>query len=371
MNPESKFYRLNALRIEQRKDIPIYVFGIEGRLIRQIAHISPAHRTEDGILTGYQRQGVVKHINEILAYLRSSEPLLPNAIVVAFSERVSFSAMPGITRSEWGSFGHLQIPIPRNGSEQKPCWIVDGQQRATALAQLDPTRPFPVVVVGFQASSESIQREQFLLVNKTKPLPKDLLHEILPEISAPLPKDLEKRQLASKVLKKLRFDKDSPFYRRVRGLDTDCEAATISQASLLSVIQNSIRQKGVLFYHYDSTGMNHNIREMALIVSVFYDGVRRTWPKAWDASPKSSRLVHGVGIVAMGYLMDRIMQEVDPHSVRAASMVENRLERIKTRCAWTSGRWPVLGCEWNILQNTSQDKARLTEYLLKEYTLRA
>jgi DGQHR domain-containing protein len=309
-----------------------------------------------------------KHIRDILDYLSNdAHPILPNAIVIAFDERVAFTPLSGAHHSEWGTFGHLDIPLPRNAADTKAGWIVDGQQRATALAQLDPGRHFPVVVVGFQSSSQQLQREQFLLVNKTKPLPRDLLLEILPEVGAHLPRDLEKQQVASKVLHLVRFDPVSPFFERVRGLGADGDGANISQAAVVSVIQNSIRKNGVLFDDFDGSNKRHDYKRMARTLSVFFEGVRRTWPDAWNGSPKSSRLVHGVGIVALGHLMDRIMREVDPNSSKAAAAVENRLERIANRCAWTSGKWPVLGCAWNELQNTSQDKARLVEYILKEY----
>ena len=100
----------------------------------------------------------------------------------------------------------------------------------------------------------------------------------------------------------------------------------------------------------------------------FFEGVRRTWPEAWAGAPANSRLVHGAGIVALGCLMDRIMPEIDLASPKAASVVANRLAGLVKRCAWTSGKWPGLGLKWNELQNTSQDKARLTEYLLKQYS---
>lgn len=370
MGANPRTIALNALRVEQRKDIPIFVFGIEGRLVHQLATVSYAERTKDGVLAGYQRPAVQRHIAEILNYLTGPTSLLPNAIVIAFDDRVTFRPLKGIQQSEWGTFGHLEIPLPRNAAESKVGWIVDGQQRATALAQLKPGRHFPVVVVAFQCSSEDVQREQFLLVNKTKPLPRDLLHEILPAVKGGLSKDLEKRRLAARVLQRLRFDPTSPFYRRVRGLGASDEGANISQAAILAVVQNSIRKKGALFDHYGGNGHPHDDKAMARIVSVFFEGVRRTWPTAWAGSPKSSRLVHGVGIVALGHLMDRVMNEIDAASTKAASAVQNRLERLRDRCAWNSGRWPVLGCAWNELQNTSQDKARLTEYLLKEYARR-
>jgi len=358
---------LNALLVQQCKALPIYVFGVDGRVVHQIASVSCAERTRDGALSGYQRPQVKKHIEEILSYLSSEGAILPNAIVVAFDERVKFEALANVQRSEWGTFGRLHIPIPRNASESRAGWIVDGQQRATALARLDPSRNFPVVVAAFQSGSQRVQREQFLLVNKTKPLPRDLIAEILPEVSTNLPRDLQNRQVATQVLKEIRFSKASPFYQRVRGLGGDEEGANISQAAILAVVQNSIRSKGVLFDCLGSAGVRHNVSRMAQIVMTFFEGVRRTWPKEWDGSPTTSRLVHGVGIVSLGHLMDRVMLEVDPVNPKAAAMVVRRLNRLATRCAWAKGRWPKLGCNWNELQNTSQDKARLTAYILKEY----
>jgi DGQHR domain-containing protein len=359
--------RLNALRIDQRTDIPIYVFGIEGRLIFSIATVSYAERTKDGILSGYQRPAVKAHIQDIFEYLSEANALLPNSIVVAFDDRVTFEALPGLQPSEWGTFGRVQIPLPRHGGETKPGWIVDGQQRVTALAKLDPKRHFPVVVVGFQSSSQEFQREQFLLVNKTKPLPRDLLHELLPDVHARLPRDLAKRQVAAQVVQHLRFDSDSPFYQRIRGLGAVGDGSNISQASVISVVQTSIKKKGVLSDHFGLSSNTHDVKSMARVVSVFFEGVRRTWPDAWEESPKTSRLVHGIGIVALGHLMERVMLAVDAASPKAASVVAHRLEPLKARCAWTSGHWPVLNCPWNELENTSRDKTRLTDYLLKEY----
>src|SRR5262245_6657402 len=144
--------RLNALKVLQRADVPLYVFGIEGHMIANIASVSYAERTKDGILSGYQRKAIRNHIQDILNYLSGENPLLPNAIVVAFDDRVTFQPLTGVQPSEWGTFGYLGIPLPRHGGETKPGWIVDGQQRATALARLDPQRHFPVVVVGFQSA---------------------------------------------------------------------------------------------------------------------------------------------------------------------------------------------------------------------------
>ena len=95
------------------------------------------------------------------------------------------------------------VRLPTGVGKQKPGLIVDGQQRATALSQLDPSRKLPVVVVAFQSAAPKTQREQFVLVNKTRPLPRDLLNELLANVEVVLPKTMRSRQVAAKVLEVL------------------------------------------------------------------------------------------------------------------------------------------------------------------------
>lgn len=367
-SPSKRLLKLNALRLEQNSDAPLYVFGVDGRLIHQFASVQPANRSADGVLSGYQRTRVERHIMEIHDYLETDHSILPNAIVLALREAVTFEPIKGVLRNEWGTPGILLIPLPR-GRELKPCVIVDGQQRVAALAELGPNRVFPVVVVAFQSLSEEHQRDQFILVNKTKPLPRDLVNELLPGTSVRLPKGLALKKVASTVLQRLRFERDSPFYRRIRGLGPDSETNNISPNGLLDVISSSIRKRGVLFEYWDANGETHDVAGMTALLKVFYEGVRRTWPDAWEQSPWTSRLVHGVGIVAMGSVMERVMNEVQMSSPRAAAMVHHRLEPLTDACAWTEadGNWPGLNVPWNWFQNTSQDKQKLSSYLLSVY----
>jgi DGQHR domain-containing protein len=319
------------------------------------------------VLAGYQRARVEKHIGEIYEYLATVDSILPNAIVLALGADVAFTPSDGAIRSEWGTPGFLAIPLPDRG-QAKPCFIVDGQQRVAALAQLDPHRQFPVVVVGFQASSAGVQREQFVLVNKTKPLPRDLLNELLPQVESRLPRVLEIRRVAAIVVERLRFERGSPFYGRIRGLGAAGPGCNISLAAVIGVVETSIRRGGCLAPHYSSDPQYLDVGAMANIVSVFFGAVERVWPVAWNESPWSSRLVHGVGITALGRLMDVVMNEVDASSARALTSVEHRLRKIDRRTAWTAGSWPApLKCSWDQLQNTSQDKRRLANFLVEEY----
>src|SRR5687768_914230 len=114
-----KTIRLNALRVRQQASVPIYVFGVEGRLVHLLASVNYAHRAKEGTLLGYQRGAVSKHIAEILAYLQQGDAILPNAIVIAFDSRVVFEALKGLPAAEWGTFGYLTIPVPANASQAK------------------------------------------------------------------------------------------------------------------------------------------------------------------------------------------------------------------------------------------------------------
>jgi hypothetical protein len=73
----------------------------------------------------------------------------------------------------------LEIPIPDNPDAPRPGWIVDGQQRSLALARTANGR-FPVPVSGFATSDLELVRDQFLRVNDVRPLPADLVTELLP-----------------------------------------------------------------------------------------------------------------------------------------------------------------------------------------------
>lgn len=368
MTDKPVILRFTALRIEQRPDVPLFIFGVNGRLIHQFATVNFAERSADGVLAGYQRTQVAAHIAQIRAYLAHDDALLPNAIIIAFNGGVAFAPSEGTTNSRWGTPGTLLVPLP-GPRDPKPGLIVDGQQRVSALAQLPPERQLPVVIVGFSSSSLDLQREQFVLVNKTKPLPRDLLNELLPHVRADmLPRPWQVRRIASGVLEILRFDTRSPFYGRIRGLGIAGEGYNISQAAVLSVIETSIRRAGVLAEYMSSDSGVPDIDAMANVVSTFYHAAAAVWPFAWNESPWTSRLVHGVGITALGRLMDVIMTDVDATRPRAVASVRHRLQRIEKRCAWTDGSWPSpLDVAWDQLQNTSQDKRRLADYLVHEY----
>lgn len=229
---------------------------------------------------------------------------------------------------------------------------------------LSPERKFPVVVVAFVSERDDLQREQFVLVNKTKPLPRDLINELLPRVAiSSTPRGWQHRRLASEIVDVLRWTTASPFCGRVRGVGSSGEGCNISFAAVLAAVEGSVR-RGLLREQIEAQE-RADPEDLANTVAVFFDGVRRTWPYAWSGSPRTSRLVNGVGIAGMAALLEVVMKGIDPRGKRPARTVARRLSPLIDVCRWTEGRWRGLE-----LQNTSQDKRRLAAHLLEVYARR-
>src|SRR5947208_178143 len=205
MANSTRVIRRPALRVEQDRRHPLYLFALTGEELLQVADIARVRRDEGGKLVGYQRLAVTRHIRNIAEYLDSDAVLLPNSLILALSEKVRFT--PTRWRGSDADFltaGVIAIPIPRNGGP-RPGWIVDGQQRALALAR-SRRKDFPVAVNAFVTDDVESQREQFLRVNSTRPLPRGLITELLPEIRTILPSHLARQQAPSRLCDVMNLD---------------------------------------------------------------------------------------------------------------------------------------------------------------------
>ncbi|MFV8668206.1 DGQHR domain-containing protein, partial [Ralstonia pseudosolanacearum] len=191
---------VRALRTIQGDKLDVYAFFIKGADIVKVADISRVERDESDSLKGFQRPEIRTHVKSIADYLSQGSVLFPNAIILAMSPEIHFAAARGTKPTgDQGiaQAGTLTIPVYEEG--QRVAWIVDGQQRSLALAQTG-AKTIHVPVVGFVSDSLEVQREQFILVNKAKPLPTRLINELLPETrSILLPRELSGRRVPSEI----------------------------------------------------------------------------------------------------------------------------------------------------------------------------
>lgn len=353
-----------AIQITQGRGKQVFAFPIDGKVLSEFATVTRIARDSRQRISGYQRPEVLSHIAQIRKYLESEDPMLPNAIVVAFDRSVRFTPTKG-SASSGARTGSLSIPMPGE-QDQKPGLIVDGQQRTAALRDAQ-VRHFPVFVIGFIAEDPNEQREQFLLVNSTKPLPKGLLYELLPSIDSPLPEALARRKFPATLLERLNHDQDSPF----RGLISTPTApgGVVKDNSVLRMLENSLTD-GALFRFRKPDGAGGDVQNMLLVVKHFWTSASQVFTEAWGKPPKRSRLMHGAGIVALGFLMDAIADKHRKSRVPSVAQFTTGLSVIAADCRWTDGFWrfgPHHDIKWCDLQNTAAHIQMLTDYLLARY----
>ena len=357
-----KTLRLPALEVRQGQNRKLYSFAVDGKQLHEFCTISRVSR-QDGEMEGYQRPEVVSHITQIRDYLESESPILPNAIVVAFDSSVSFKPTTrgdGRGDAPFTRTGILEIPILYDiPDEEKPGWIVDGQQRAAALRDAR-VKDFPVCVVGFVADSLEEQRQQFILVNATKPLPKGLIYELLPSTGGKLPLALQKKRIPAIVCERLNFDEDSPLKGMIR--TPTCGNGVIADNSMLTMIQNSLSD-GILYCHED-------LEDQLIVLKAFWSAVAETFPKAWNELPRKSRLMHGAGVASMGFLMDTIGDRHMRRKELTKRLFLREIQPIAPKCNWIEGTWdfgPDKSLKWNEVQNVPGHIQLLSNHLLQLY----
>jgi len=362
--------RLPALEVRQGPSRTLYSFAVDGKQLPLFATVSRIHRDDNAEISGYQRPEVLSHIASIRRYIESDEPMIPNAIVIAFDKRVTFEPTSSNGHHDQVCPGTLVIPVdPESEDEDKPGWVVDGQQRCAAIRDAR-IKSFPMCVTAFITDSDTEQRAQFILVNSTKPLPKGLIHELLPSTTGTLPTALQLRRFPAALIDRLNYTPGSPLQGMIHTPTTP--DGMIKDNSMLRMIENSLSD-GALYRFRDAESGEGDAEAMLGLLMDFWRAAAAVFEDAWAQPPRRSRLMHGVGIVSMGFVMDAIVDRYRRSHVPAQADFAADLQRLAPICRWTSGSWqfgPDHQRRWNDLQNTPRDIQLLTNYLLFEYKAR-
>lgn len=340
-------YRFKAVRARQTPGHDVFVFAAHPSDVLSFAAIERVARADDGQLKGFQRHQVASHIREIRDYLVRDDALLPNAVIVAFIDGVKIKDLAD---------GVVQVEISAPASE-KPGFVVDGQQRLTALSGIDKPN-FQVFVSALVCKDYNELRQQFVLINNTRPLPKTLIYELLPNVDG-LPERFTQRKFSARVVDRLNFTRGSSLHGEVRQHTNP--AGVISDTAMQRLIMNSASDGAIR----DLIQYEDRDERAFHLVSEFFHAVASVYGPAWAGmTPRFSRLRHGAGIVAMGFVMDHL------YSVEGATerhQFEPGLRLLAPYTAWTSGQWPLEAFDtrpWNGIQNTPSDIDLLTRYLV-------
>ena len=341
--------RFDALVPMQSKEVAVFSFIANAADVARIARIERAGRNDAGMLQGFQRPQIAGHIREIRDYLEKPTSILPNAIVVAFLRNAHL---------EPGAEGSRIQQLVIDATDGPPGFIVDGQQRFTALSELRG-REFEVLVSGFLCETEEELQKQFILVNNTRPRPKALIYELVPKVGD-LPPRMSSRSQAALITEALNYKTGSSLKGLIKQQTNP--KGVIRDTVLQRVIMNSLSDGALRLYAGDDTLL---LDRGVTIISEFFHAVQHTFSDDWAGqTPKSSRLMHGTGIVALGFVMDYL------NSVTGAGTRDEfaaGLRLLKGRTAWTAGEWDF-GDEkrrWNGLQNVPADIRQLSFYLMQ------
>jgi DGQHR domain-containing protein len=359
-----------ATMLSQSEGNAVYQFALTGSELLEIADISRISRDDTGTLIGYQRPEVKKHVQDITNYLNEGNILFPHAVILSCSTRVRFVKQRGPKSFDGISHaGELEIPKSTEGGA-KPAWVVDGQQRLLAIAN-STHKDLPIPICAFITDDIEMQRDQFLRINNSRPLPKGLVEELLPEVSMPISARLNASKIPSELVNLLNSNEDSPFYRLIKRPSLspeDKKRAVVNDGPLIKAIKESIIQpSGCLFPYRNIATGETDIETIWTIVVNFWSAVKRTFPEAWGIPPGRSKLMNGAGLWCVGRLMDRIIPSIDLNSKSLIDDICKELAFIKDHCHWTSGKWEEIGYEWNQIENTSRPLRALSNYLIRTY----
>ena len=173
------------------------------------------------------------------------------------------------------------------------------------------------------------QRAQFILVNSTKPLPKGLIHELLPvDRGAAAARPAQKR-LPALLLERLNYDDDSPLRGRIR-TPTSGERHDQGQLDPEDAREQHQRRRALPLPLHATTADPTSTAMLAHPQGLLDGGQPGLRAKRGSKPPRRSRLTHGLGIVSLGFLMDAIAEQFEEIEPDVADFVEH-LELIAPR----------------------------------------
>ncbi|WP_082450017.1 DGQHR domain-containing protein DpdB [Sphingomonas sp. Leaf231] len=331
-----------VIRLAQSSEMPVAIFQATAAQILSIARVERADRRQDGRLVGFQRPQIQAHIHEIQDYLNEDEaPILPNAIVIGFCGGASIK----------------KDMLVVDTADAPPGWVVDGQQRLTAATRAQ-NQNFPLLVSAFLCRSVAELHKQFILINSTRPLPRDLIYELMPGVEG-LPPRLSDRTAAALLVEALNYRDGSPLKGMIKQHTN--RAGVIKDTIIQRVLMASLSDGALSAWRDDTSQL---LGPGYAMVANFFAAVKECFADDWEGqTPKTSRLVHGVGLVAMGYVMDALAFDRD---ARSKDDFVAGLQPLVGRTAFRGGEWQFTDQRrlWHTLQNTGADYQLLATHLV-------
>lgn len=72
------------------------------------------------------------------------------------------------------------------------------------------------------------------------------------------------------------------------------------------MLENSLTDRALTDLRDPRSG-HGDLKDMLRLVKDYWEAVRRVFPEAFGKTPRQSRLMHGVGVISLGFVMDAIV----------------------------------------------------------------
>ena len=82
-----------------------------------------------------------------------------------------------------------------------------------------------------------------------------------------------------------------------------------------------------------------DVESMLTLLKQYWSDVADVFREAWAFPPRKSRLMHGVGILSLGYFMDALWHRSVRYGIELDDGFAQDLWMIAPACWWTDGIW--------------------------------
>lgn len=359
--------RRRALRLAHSGGNDVFLFSLCPADLLAIAAPSLDQSQSLGDLL---KQPVVRqHVNSIRAGLGEENALMLTTIVLGLTPDVRFRSSRGPDVSDGlSTAGTLEIPLQTRAG-RKPAWLLDGYYRVLALGENERS-DFAVPVCAIVADDPALLRQQFDRIHNTRPLPPEIPDLLFPRGTVPISPRLGPQELPDAVCNWLNNDPESPF-RGLVGAKKEAKGAQFPalRAALRAVVAEALSSPygGLFPYRNIATGET-DVNGLCNAVKTYWSAVKAVFTDAWGKTPKTSRLMHPVGIRTMGRLMNRVLPAIDLSADDRLQQTIAQLEKIRPVCHWTAGVWEELdGLRWDKVEATPRHVNLLSNFLVRAY----
>lgn len=316
IRPYSKFNLLGEMGIAPYYERPVKVFAIRTKIgnvyvynfvinPRDLLKVSFVARRNVGQERYYQRIIDESRLGKIAKYIDQGG-FFPNNIVLSFREDLKGLARPQFeVINKFGDqveYGLLRFP-----QDYRACWIIDGQHRLYAFANLKEKFYFNMSVTAFDGLEISKQKKFFLDINRNqRPVDPDLLWDLSGDTPT------ERDGIISNIVKNLNKSWNGPLHNKIYypsvGMKEKKEKIKISALCIALrnydvINKNTTQNIKNLLYSDDPLKLTGNIYKS---LELYFATIKEIFSKNWELKKNGFIMTNG-GIAIFIGLYERII----------------------------------------------------------------